>query len=89
MIRLVSLAAAAMAVAFSVAGAVAADRWLEIPEPPALPTPVATGLAPVNGIQMHYAVFGEGEPILLIHGGLGVVTNQVVQSLEGCDATEG
>ena len=28
-------------------------------------------MAPVNGIEMYYAVYGEGEPVLLIHGGLG------------------
>jgi pimeloyl-ACP methyl ester carboxylesterase len=63
------------------ATAYAADRWLEIPDPPALPTPVETGLAPVNGIQMHYAVFGSGDPILFIHGGLGysdIWANQVI-----------
>jgi pimeloyl-ACP methyl ester carboxylesterase len=81
MIRLATLAAAAAVLAFSVAGAFAADRWLDIPQPPALPTPTATGLAPVNGIEMHYAVFGEGEPILLIHGGLGwadIWANEVI-----------
>jgi pimeloyl-ACP methyl ester carboxylesterase len=36
-----------------------------------LPTPTETGLAPVNDIQMYYAVYGEGEPLLLLHGGLG------------------
>jgi pimeloyl-ACP methyl ester carboxylesterase len=62
-------------------GASAADRWLEIPEPPALPAPAESGLAPVNGIQMHYAVFGSGDPILFIHGGLGysdIWANQVI-----------
>ena len=28
-------------------------------------------LAPANGIEMYYAVFGAGDPVLLIHGGLG------------------
>lgn len=81
MIRLAGFAAAAAALAFTVTGAFAAERWLEIPDAPALPTPVATGLAPVNGIEMHYAVFGEGEPILLIHGGLGwadIWANEVI-----------
>lgn len=49
----------------------AAERWLSLPEPVAMPKPAASGLAPVNGISMHYAVFGQGDPILLIHGGLG------------------
>ena len=36
-----------------------------------MPAPVATGMADVNGIKMHYATFGAGDPVLLIHGGLG------------------
>jgi pimeloyl-ACP methyl ester carboxylesterase len=36
-----------------------------------LPEPVESGLAPVNDIQMYYAIYGEGEPLLLLHGGLG------------------
>ncbi len=30
-----------------------------------------TGIAKVNGIEMHYAVEGEGEPLLMLHGGTG------------------
>ncbi len=33
-------------------------------------SPNASGMAPVNGIQMYYAVYGHGPPVLLIHGGL-------------------
>src|SRR3954447_15064403 len=51
--------------------AAAEERWLTLPEPAPMPKPSETGYAPVNGIQMYYAVFGEGDPILLIHGGLG------------------
>lgn len=46
-------------------------RWLTLPEPPAMPNPDATGSASINGIRMHYQIFGAGEPLLLIHGGLG------------------
>ncbi|WP_051960825.1 alpha/beta fold hydrolase [Devosia riboflavina] len=35
-----------------------------------LPTPSQSGYAPVNGIDLAYAVFGEGEPLVLLHGGL-------------------
>lgn len=58
----------------------AADRWMTLPEPPPMPTPAESGYAPVNGIQMYYATFGEGTPVLLIHGGLShadVWANQV------------
>ncbi|MBO9578036.1 MAG: hypothetical protein J7480_04620, partial [Microbacteriaceae bacterium] len=30
-----------------------------------------SGMAPVNDIKMYYAEYGEGEPMLFIHGGLG------------------
>jgi pimeloyl-ACP methyl ester carboxylesterase len=36
-----------------------------------LPTPTESGMAPVNDIQMYYAIYGEGEPLILLHGGLG------------------
>jgi pimeloyl-ACP methyl ester carboxylesterase len=49
----------------------AEEIWQTLPEPPPMPTPVESGMAPVNDIQMYYAVYGEGPPVLLIHGGLG------------------
>jgi pimeloyl-ACP methyl ester carboxylesterase len=49
----------------------AEDRWMSIPRPAPMPDPVATGKAPVNGIEMYYATYGAGDPVLLIHGGLG------------------
>ncbi len=37
-----------------------------------LPTPTASGMLPVNDIQMYYAQYGEeGQPLILLHGGLG------------------
>ena len=33
-------------------------------------TPTATGYAPINGINMYYEVYGEGDmPMVLVHGG--------------------
>jgi uncharacterized protein YndB with AHSA1/START domain/pimeloyl-ACP methyl ester carboxylesterase len=32
-----------------------------------------TGYAPVNGLQMYYEVHGEGDPLLLLHGGLQTI----------------
>ncbi|MGH6717888.1 MAG: alpha/beta fold hydrolase [Alphaproteobacteria bacterium] len=59
----------------------AEDRWLTLPEPPAMPAATESGYAPVNGIDMYYAIYGTGDPILLIHGGLGhadIWANQVI-----------
>ncbi|WP_309665571.1 alpha/beta hydrolase [Tabrizicola sp.] len=36
-----------------------------------MPAAASSGLAPVNGIEMYYATYGAGDPVLLIHGGLG------------------
>jgi pimeloyl-ACP methyl ester carboxylesterase len=49
----------------------AAETWQTLPQPPPMPKPRESGMAPVNGIRMYYAVYGEGPPVLLIHGGLG------------------
>lgn len=51
--------------------ALSAERWEELPEPAALPQAAKSGAAPVNGIDMYYAVYGSGPTVLLIHGGLG------------------
>jgi len=34
-------------------------------------TPVKTGYAPVNGLRLYYEIHGQGEPLILLHGGLG------------------
>ena len=39
----------------------------------AMPKPVKSGHAAVNGVNYYYAVYGEGEPLLLLHGGLGQI----------------
>jgi len=64
-----SLVLAAL-VAFA-APSLAEERWQTLPEPAPMPKPEQSGYAPVNGIEMYYQVFGKGEPVLLIHGGLG------------------
>jgi pimeloyl-ACP methyl ester carboxylesterase len=33
--------------------------------------PVASGYAPVEGLKMYYEIHGTGQPLVLIHGGLG------------------
>lgn len=48
----------------------AAERWQILPPTPA---PIATdrsGDAEVNGIKIHYAIYGQGSPVIFLHGGL-------------------
>lgn len=37
------------------------------------PAPVRTGYAPVNGLKLYYEIYGSGEPLVLLHGGLGAI----------------
>ncbi|KRB59224.1 alpha/beta hydrolase [Rhizobium sp. Root708] len=53
------------------ASASSGERWATLPAFPPMPAPKTSGMAPVNDIKMYYAEYGEGEPILFIHGGLG------------------
>lgn len=39
----------------------------------AFPTPTASGYAEVNGVDVYYATYGQGEPIVLLHGGFGLI----------------
>jgi pimeloyl-ACP methyl ester carboxylesterase len=52
------------------AAAPAPYPWQRIPPTPTLPTPSRSGIAPVNGIKIWYAIFGHGEPVIMLHGGL-------------------
>ena len=50
--------------------ALAAERWETLPPTPA---PIATdrrGEAQVNGINIHYRIYGQGSPVIFLHGGL-------------------
>jgi pimeloyl-ACP methyl ester carboxylesterase len=52
-------------------GAAGASRlWLQLPPTPSLPTPFESGLIGVNGTDVFYALYGEGPPVLLLHGGM-------------------
>ena len=47
-----------------------APAWRILPPTPALPAPTRSGMAAVNGTSIYCAQFGEGFPVLLLHGGL-------------------
>lgn len=38
-----------------------------------LPAPTKSGYAPVNGVEVYYAIYGEGDPLVLLHGGLATL----------------
>ncbi len=49
----------------------AKPKWQELPLPPAMPPPVTQGRVETDGASIYYAIYGEGEPVILLHGGLG------------------
>jgi pimeloyl-ACP methyl ester carboxylesterase len=55
--------------------AVADEVWQTLPKFPPMPQADESGMAPVNDIQMYYAIYGaantSSDPVLLLHGGLG------------------
>jgi pimeloyl-ACP methyl ester carboxylesterase len=61
----------AIVLAFMSSSVQATERWQQLPSPMPMPAAEKSGTAPVNGIEMYYAVYGKGAPVLLIHGGLG------------------
>ena len=50
----------------------AAPQWMTLPPTPTLPKADTSGYAPVNGIRIWYATFGQGNPVLFVHGARGV-----------------
>jgi pimeloyl-ACP methyl ester carboxylesterase len=68
------LAAALIAAALASAPSTsfAADQpWLTLPAPIALPAATTEGRVSHSGAQIWYATYGVGDPVLLLHGGLG------------------
>ena len=46
-------------------------RWQTLEPPPAMPKPTTTGFVDVDGAKIFYQTFGKGEPVVLLHGGMG------------------
>lgn len=45
-------------------------QWLNLPSTPRLPTADRSGYAAVNGIKLWHAMYGQGNPVIFLHGGL-------------------
>jgi pimeloyl-ACP methyl ester carboxylesterase len=50
--------------------ATAAERWQTLPPTPAPIAAARSGQLKANGISIHYATYGRGSPVILLHGGL-------------------
>lgn len=46
-------------------------QWEHLPSTPVLPQPDQSGTVTANGIRIWYAVFGHGDPVVLVHGAFG------------------
>jgi len=47
------------------------SRWQTLPLPPAMPKADDEGSVEVAGAKIYYTVYGKGDPVVLLHGGLG------------------
>ena len=50
--------------------AVAAETWETLPPTPAALATPRSGHKHANGIEIHYAIYGNGSPVIFLHGGL-------------------
>jgi hypothetical protein len=48
----------------------ALERWQTLPPTPAPILTNRSGEAEANGIKIHYAICGQGSPVIFLHGGL-------------------
>jgi pimeloyl-ACP methyl ester carboxylesterase len=46
-------------------------RWEQLPLPPAMPEATKSGTITAHGAEIYYATYGSGDPVVLLHGGLG------------------
>lgn len=51
-----------------------------------MPTPTSRGFADLNGIKLYHEIYGQGAPLVLLHGGLMTI-GEMSQPLEGLSKT--
>ena len=61
----------AILVVAAAAFARSAQKWETLPLPPAMPKASAHDVIEHDGARIYYATYGTGEPVILLHGGLG------------------
>jgi pimeloyl-ACP methyl ester carboxylesterase len=71
LLRLLCVGVLAALVASSAAARPARPRWQTLPMPPAMPAAESDGSVEVGGAKIFYALYGKGDPVVLLHGGLG------------------
>jgi len=49
----------------------AKPRWETLPLPPTMPKPTSAGFVENKGAKIFYGIHGAGEPVILLHGGMG------------------
>lgn len=54
----------------NIQSAMAESQWLTLPPTPTLPATKKSGTTTINGAKIWYAVYGRGDPVILLHGGL-------------------
>lgn len=64
---------AAAALALSASAAWAEEVWQTLPFPETYPEPASSGSSEINGIKLFHAEWGAGDPVILLHGGLGSI----------------
>jgi pimeloyl-ACP methyl ester carboxylesterase len=73
MLRTVSLAAVVVASTLTAMPPILAQEPTVAAEAAPIAEVNRSGLLPVNGLDYYYEIRGEGEPLLLLHGGLGTI----------------
>ena len=68
-----STLAAAFAATIATCAFPSQSHATENPTMTQIPQPKTSGHMAVNGVNYYYAVYGKGEPLLLLHGGLGQI----------------
>jgi len=59
------------AISVSVAASAGKPRWQTLPLPPAMPKADLDGVVEVGGARISFSIYGKGDPVVLLHGGLG------------------